>query len=122
MATNPDKKSLTLDELKQAFADVAAWQDIKQEGSVLCQVLKSKYLQDEECLDEISKNKLRLLALMLCAGEPKQKVQVLYTILQDSDQPYISALDKDFLSSFDLLLDMAVKLPNEYEPLVSKLP
>ena len=62
------------------------------------------------------------LALILCSGDAKQKTSVFYNILQDANQEYISASDKDFEGAFDQIVDCAYKVVNEFEPTLSNQP
>ena len=70
--------------------------------------------------EELSKNALLLWGMMLCSGDLKLKVKTFYEVLQDSNQSSISANDKDFGTSFSMLIDLAIKVPNFYEVNVAK--
>lgn len=47
------------------------------------------------------------------------KVRAFYDILQDNNQERISAEDKDFPGNFTLMIDLATKLVNDFEPHLS---
>ena len=82
---------------------------------MLCQILLSDYFQDEKAANEINIHTLILLGLILCPGDNKLKARVFYDVLQDSLQETISANDKDFQGTFKKLIDLAAKLPYDYQ-------
>ena len=57
-----------------------------------------------------------------CGGSSDVKVKCFYDILQENGKDRIANSDKDFPENFALLVNLATKLVNDYEPLVSKLP
>lgn len=75
------KNSVTLQQLRYAFKDDKKWEDIKDEDSLLCQILSSEYFEDEKNQGEINIHSLILWGLMLCAGDDKLKARVFYDVL-----------------------------------------
>jgi hypothetical protein len=56
-----------------------------------------------------------LWGIILCGGSSELKTTTFYDILQDNNQDRISATDKDFPGNFNLMIDLATKLVNEWE-------
>ena len=54
-----------------------------------------------------------------CGGSSEVKVKCFYEILQDPIKDKIANSDKDFPENFALLIDLATRLVNDYEPLLS---
>ena len=50
------------------------------------------------------------------------KANALYNILQDNNQPHLSASDKDLRPNFFKLFDLAFLIPHEFEGKFSNLP
>ena len=97
-----------------------AWNGIDSDSVFLEILNESSLLKDKDRPSELSKNALLLWGVVLCGGSSQVKVKAFYDILQDSQQERISAEDKDFPSNFCLMIDLATKLVNEYEPRASK--
>lgn len=55
-------------------------------------------------------NRAIVLGLLLCTGEERLKVRVLYDVLQDNMQDQISAGDKDFKATFKVLVELSCYL------------
>lgn len=54
------------------------------------------------------------MGLLHSNGDFKTKSRILYDVLQDNNQEFISANDKDFNGTFNLLVDLATKLAYEF--------
>ena len=78
------KSSVSLKQLRYAFKDDKIWDDIQNDNSLLVQVLKSDFFEDEENKGEVNLQALLLWGLLLCAGDNQNKSRVFYDILQDS--------------------------------------
>ena len=109
------KNSVTLSQLRYAFKDDAKWEDLRNDDSLLVQVLKSEFFEDEDHPGEINIHALILWGLLLCPGDNHLKARVFYDVLQDSLQETISAGDKDFPKSFNKLIELATKLVYRFE-------
>ena len=55
-----------------------------------------------------------LMGLLHSKGDLKTKTKVFYDVLQDNDQPFIAANDKDFGGSYSLLIDLSTKLVYQF--------
>jgi hypothetical protein len=115
-ATGEDK-TLTLDKLREIFANDAVWADLKDNDSLLVKILSSEYLQED---GKISRDALILYAILLSVGTPKIKARVFYDVLQDNNQEFISASDKDFEGAYSTLVNLATKLLYSHLSLVSQ--
>ena len=104
------KKSVSFAQLRFAFKDDKKWADLLDENSLLVEILKSEFFEDEDTPGELSLQSLLLWGVLLCAGDLHLKARVFYDILQDSLQDSISASDKDFPESFSKLISLATKL------------
>ena len=82
--------------------------------SQLCIILKSDDFKDDEDPSLISIHTLLMWGLLLCPGDKAMKTRVLYDVLQDNLQTFISAIDKDFLRNFDKLIVLATIVPYKY--------
>ena len=109
------KNSVTLQQLRYAFKDDKKWDDLNNDDSLLVQVLKSEFFEDETYKGELNIYALILWGLLLCPGDNHMKARVLYDVLQDSLQETISAGDKDFAGSFNKLIELATKLVYRFE-------
>ena len=119
-AIHKEKHSFSVSELIAGMQGIEAWKNIKPD-SVFMQVLnETPLLKDAENPTELSRNALLLWGIVLCGGKSSVKVKAFYDVLQDNNQERISAEDKDFPINFNLMIDLAVKLVNEYEAHVSK--
>lgn len=65
----------------------------------------------------INIQKLKLNAILLCEGSPKEKVFELYDSVQDNFQTKIACSDKDFEPAFFYILDVATELAFNWEPI-----
>ena len=83
------------------------WADLTDDSSLLVKVLNSEYFQDE---GKISRDAMILYAVLASNGSADVKARVLYDVLQDNNQEFISANDKDFNDTFSKLVDLATKL------------
>jgi len=115
-AATGEEKTLTLEKLREVFANDAVWADLKNNDSVLVKILQSDQFQDD---GKISRDALILYAILLSVGNPKTKARVFYDVLQDNNQEFISASDKDFDGTFSSLIDLATKLLYAHLSLVS---
>ena len=57
--------------------------------------------------------------MIYSSSSPAEKGEAFYSILQDKNQENIAASDKDFPETFRIIIDLAIKLVNEYETKVS---
>lgn len=109
------KKSFTVQEFLEGMKAVKNWQDIKAD-SIFMNILNGcPLLKDEQNKNELSRNALFLWGIVLCSGKSKVKTTVFYDVLQDNGQEQISATDKDFPANFNLMVDLATQLVNDYE-------
>jgi len=69
--------------------------------------------------NKFSTHWLRILGLLWCEGDAKEKVHELYDNLQDNNQKTIAANDKDFRPNFFGMLDMCTSIVFECEKLFS---
>jgi hypothetical protein len=104
--------------LQEAFGNNAAFADIKNSNSVLVTVLKSSYFKDQDNENGINIHSLLLMGVLHSNGDNRSRARVLYDILQDANQEFISANDKDFRGTFDALVGLATKLVYEHLTLV----
>jgi hypothetical protein len=109
------KNSVTLAQLRYAFKDDKNWEELKNDDSLLVQVLKSEFFEDEKNPGEINIHSLILWGILLCPGTNQLKARVFYDVLQDALQETISAGDKDFPESFNKLIELATKLVYRFE-------
>jgi hypothetical protein len=100
--------SVTLDQLRGALTN-SAWGDLTNNNSVLVKVLNSSHFKAEEG-EGLSVNSLIILAVLLCSADNRTRAHTFYDVLQDQNQPFISANDKDFKPAFDKLLTLATVL------------
>lgn len=118
---HPEKKTLTVAQLMEGMSAIDAWKKVASD-SVFMQVLnESPLLKDSDTPSELSKNALLLWGIVLCGGKSAVKVKAFYDVLQDNNQERISAEDKDFPGNFNLMVNLATKLVNTYEPKLSGL-
>lgn len=103
-----EEKSLSLAKLREIFAGDAVWADLKDNGHLLVKILGTDYFKAED--GQISRDALILYSLILSVGTPKIKARVFYDVLQDNNQEFISASDKDFEGAYSTLIDLATKL------------
>lgn len=105
-----EEKTVTLEKLREIFAGDKVWADINDDNSLLVKVLKSEYFKDDDKEFHISRDALILYAVLLSQGDAKTKARVFYDVLQDNNQEFISANDKDFEVSLNKLIDLATKM------------
>lgn len=101
---------MTIQELNDGMsAKFPKWAELcKKQDSIFLTVLNEcKLLRDQEHPNEISKNALLLWGVVLCGGDNTVKARTFYKILQENEQPHISANDKDFPGNFTLIIDLA---------------
>lgn len=96
--------------MKEGLATDKVWHDLQNDDSLLVKVLTSEYFEDEENKGSISRDAMILYAILASNGDAATKARVLYDVLQDNNQEFISANDKDFGVSFNKLIDLATKL------------
>lgn len=96
--------------MKEGFATDRVWHDLANDDSLLVKVLTSEYFEDEENKGQISRDAMILYAILASNGDAATKARVLYDVLQDNNQEFISANDKDFNGSFNKIIDLATKL------------
>jgi len=94
------------------------WNEIGGAADSIFQTVlnECKLLKDETHPAELSKIALMLWGVVLCGGDNTLKAKAFYDVLQDNGQPHISAQDKDFPGNFTLIIDLATKLVNDFEP------
>ncbi|CDW91249.1 UNKNOWN [Stylonychia lemnae] len=114
-------KTIPFDQLRTLLGQDKVWADINDDNSVLVKVLKSKYFTEED--GNVSRDALILYGILLSSGDNKLKARVLYDVLQDNNQEFISANDKDFGETFNKIIDLVtlnlyshVKLVDECQP------
>ena len=112
-----DSKEITIAKLTEALGSNAAWGDLQNNNSVLVKVLKSEYFKGAE-EGSLSTDSLIIYAVLHSAADARTRAHVLYDVLQDNNQPFISANDKDFDPVFDKLVDLATKLVYSHVKLV----
>lgn len=115
-AATGEEKHLTLEKMREVFANDAVWADLKNDDSVLVKILQSEQFQED---GKISRDALIVYAILLSVGNPKTKARVFYDVLQDNNQEFISASDKDFDGTFSTLIDLATKVMYAHLSLVS---
>lgn len=96
--------------MREGFATDKVWADLANDDSLLVKVLTSEYFEDEENKGSISRDTMILYAVLSSNGDANTKARVLYDVLQDNNQEFISANDKDFNGSYSKLVDLATKL------------
>ena len=74
------KTGVSLDQLRYAFKDDKNWKDLYDDNSLLINILKSEYFEDEE-KGLINIHALILWALLLCGGDSHLKARVYYDVL-----------------------------------------
>lgn len=104
--TNCNKEGfVTIDALAEVL-NTPAWAQLKQSDSKLVKVLLHPAFKNQDeghGAEQIDVNYLQIYGYLLCAGKPKDKVEVLFNILQEgglAKHTYIGALDDDFLPTF----------------------
>jgi len=110
-------KYINLASMQEAFKENAMWSDeLKDDQTKLVKLLNATciYRFDPDngeivapeytCYDIRA---IRAWAVLFCDGDPKEKVPELYDMLQDNNQPSISATDKDFNVTMTMLFDFA---------------
>ena len=113
-----ESKEITLAKLTEALGGNAAWGDLQNNNSVLVKVLKSSYFKGAE-EGTLSTDSLILYAILHSAADLRTRAHVLYDVLQDNNQPFISASDKDFEPVFDKIVDLATKFVYSHVQLVA---
>ena len=107
--------------MKTAFSDDKNWIDaLAKDQNVLVQALKNDIFKSEDEEGAFNIDILILWAMMLCGGDAKTKTRVFYDVLQDNNQEFISASDKDFPGSFSAIIDLANKVAYTSEEIVTK--
>lgn len=105
-----ENKHFTLEQLREGFATDKIWHDLTNDDSLLVKVITSEYFEDEENKGSISRDAMILYAVLASNGDAATKARVLYDVLQDNNQEFISANDKDFSVSISKIVDLATKL------------
>ena len=59
--------------------------------------------------------KLKVLGILWCDGEAKEKAQELFSVIQDIEATKISANDREFKMTFEYLMDIASELVFDIE-------
>ena len=96
---------------------------LNQPDSILSKLLlnlKAFKVEDKE--GHIAKAPLLLWGMTLCGGDASNKAKVFWDVLQDGEQKFISANDKDFPESFSLLLDLSNRVMVEADSIISGKP
>jgi hypothetical protein len=93
--------------LRDGFSDDKVWADLSDDNSLLVKVLNSEYFQED---GSISRDAMILYAVLASNGSADVKTRVLYDVLQDNNQEFISANDKDFDGTLSKVIDLATKL------------
>lgn len=96
--------------MKDGLATDKVWHDLANDDSLLVKVLTSEYFEDEDNKGSISRDAMILYAILASNGDAATKARVLYDVLQDNNQEFISANDKDFGVSVNKIIDLATKL------------
>ena len=60
--------------------------------------------------------KLRALALVWCNGDPIEKAEEMYDILQNNKQDYLAACDRDFKPTLFKMLEFSSSMVYKLEP------
>lgn len=117
-------KIVSIEALAAAFSNHASWADLADPNSYFVQYLKDNCGVADEDLpvghydcNFIDIQKLKLMAILLCEGSPKEKAFELYDSVQDNFQERIACSDKDFEPAFFHLLDLATELVFYWEPI-----
>lgn len=105
-----EEKTLSLEKLREILGEDKVWADINDGSSLLVRLLNSEYFKDEEKPELISRDALILYAVLLSQGDAKTKARVVYDVLQDNNQEFISANDKDFEVSLNKMIDLSTKM------------
>jgi len=109
-------KFVTLSSLQEAFKENAMWSaELKDDETKLVKLLNATCIYEHGSTDlavdqEATCYDIRFLrgwAILWCDGNAKEKVPELYDMLQDNNQPTISAGDKDFNVTMTFLFDCA---------------
>lgn len=92
---------ITLEHMREEF-DTPVWKGmISNDDDFLCKLLLSdEFKAEDEPFGHIDPISVLLLGIMLCGGTVGEKVQVYWRTLQDEDQEFIAATDKDFEPAF----------------------
>lgn len=103
---------MTIESLAKNF-DSAAWASLKQSDSKLVKMLLHSAFKDEnegQSAEQIDFNYMMIYGFLHCSGKPKDKVEVLFNILQEGGREahkFISAEDADFTPTFQKLCRFA---------------
>ena len=103
---------MTIEALANNFTS-AAWSALKQTDSRLVKTLLHAHFKDPQQgqdAEQIDFNYLMIFGFMHCAGKPKEKVELLFNLLQDGGielHKTISAADADFKPVFEKIARFA---------------
>jgi len=100
---------VTVDALRKILTN-DIWKDLDNANSNLVRILQGSHFKDPESdqtEEQIDYKILASFTILNCHGDAKNKIEVLYNILQDGgvdDHTHISASDKDFPGFWNNLL------------------
>ena len=101
-----DNNTVTMRQLRYSFQEDALWIGLQDESSVLSRLFKEPELRSDEEPEKLDVIKLICLGLMLCGGTDELKARVFYDVLQDNMQQKISSSDKDFKTTFAIVINL----------------
>ena len=76
-----DNCTVTMDQLRYAFAEDEPWKAIDDDSSMLYRLFDDPELKDEDSPDKLNVHKLIILGLLLCGGSAELKARVFYDVL-----------------------------------------
>ena len=66
------------------------------------------YPEPEAHPDEISTARLLLVGILLCKGNARLRAECFWNVIQDGDQDFLSAADKDFFPAFQDMIEIGI--------------
>jgi hypothetical protein len=106
---------VTIDSLKEEFAS-PAWESLNNRDSILVRILLSSAFKNNDKgithEDHICADTLKLFGILHCQGNPKDKAEEFYNLLQEggkAQHPKISANDKDLKPVFQKMCDFVTR-------------
>ena len=76
-----EKKTISLEELKTAFAKDNSWNDLNDEKSLLRQVIASDFFKTDENVFEMNRDAFVLMGILHSKGDMKTKTKTFYDVL-----------------------------------------
>jgi len=91
-------RSINYNEFKKIFEGMPGWEGHFAPETPLDHILKNPfiYLSNHDLPNEISTSRLIFIGILLCKGNARLRAEVLWTVIQEGDQTFLSACDKDF--------------------------